>query len=508
MGEALLVVPAKRSKKVQRSKIPAKRARKTLQKSSPSLPNGTREEWYPLASDPDLHTAGVEIGARATFKGKGAPELRIVFRRGSTEAYVTCVHVAVYAGPLESLPSDAELARSSEHQKIHLAPEEHFFALNSFVAGIAEIGLRTMFAAAREAGDLPVGFNALMQAQFLQALFNIEPTATLELCLWVMDDAAQASGASRKARDYFIPIKKVVAGNKNAPVEILARLAGDDDQEVQKAVASNITWWNCTPEILAGFAGDADPRVRFAVAKHQHTPPTALAILAGDADKEIRRAVALHKQTPPEVLARLADDPELAVRGGVACNEHTPPEALARLALSCPICKVLGEKMFVDYDADMNFPEEVRGVKEVISFGYDDDLRRCSLCGTYFKFDYETDNDIICPTHTGEYKRIPAEKAEQMISEEQARQKATKQRYKREVRRKHGKVIDTLPEVERKIIAYLTDRLYDYSWAENLQKDLGLDAATMDNALAHLMQVNVVSQKKDGNYVRYSICTI
>ncbi len=505
------MVSSKRVKKVQRTKTPAPRVRKGGQKPSllppPSL-KGTREQWYPLASDPGLHAAGVEIGARAIIKGSGAPEMRIVFRRGSIEAYVTCVHVAVYAGPLESLPSEAELARSSEHQKIHLAPEEHFFALNSFVAGIAEIGIRTMFTAAREAGDLPVGFNALMQAQFLQALFNIEPATTQDLCLWVMDDAAQSPGTSRKAGDYLIPIKKVVAGNKNAPLEILARLASDDDQEVQKAVASNITWWDCTPEILAGFAGDSDPRVRLAVAKHQHTPPTALAILAGDTDKDIRRAVALHKQTPPEVLARLADAPELTVQGGVACNEHTPPEVLARLAVSCPVCKVLGEKMFVDYDADMSFPEEVRGLKEVISFGYDDDLRRCSLCGTYFKFDYVTDNDIICPTHTGEYKRIPAERAEQMISEEQARQKATKQRYKREVRRKHGKVIDTLPEVERKIVAYLTDRLYDNTWAENLQKDLGLNAVTMDSALAHLMQVKVVSQKKDGIYARYSINTI
>ncbi|OLS13035.1 MAG: hypothetical protein RBG13Loki_3330, partial [Promethearchaeota archaeon CR_4] len=86
-------------------------------------------------------------------------------RGGSKKVEETLVHVAVYAGSLESLQPDEDFARSSEKHPVSLAPEEYFFALNSYVAGIAEMGLGAMFTLAWEAGILPVGFNDLMKAQ-------------------------------------------------------------------------------------------------------------------------------------------------------------------------------------------------------------------------------------------------------------------------------------------------------------------------------------------------------
>jgi len=130
-----------------------------------------------------------------------------VFRAGDKEACVECVHVAVYAGPLESLPPDAELARSSESHPIKLAPEEHFFALNSYVAGIAEAGLGGMFALAREAGNLSVGFNALMQRQVLTVLSRIAPAVALDFCLWIIDDATE-----HPAPEFSVRIKKTLSG--------------------------------------------------------------------------------------------------------------------------------------------------------------------------------------------------------------------------------------------------------------------------------------------------------
>ncbi len=71
------------------------------------VPDGqTREEWYPLVNDPGLHAAGVEIGARAIFQPQGPPQLCIVFRLEAREWSVDCMHVAVYAGPIESLPNN------------------------------------------------------------------------------------------------------------------------------------------------------------------------------------------------------------------------------------------------------------------------------------------------------------------------------------------------------------------------------------------------------------------
>ncbi len=505
---------------------------------SPPLPSliGTLEEWYPLAKDPGLHAGGVEIGARATIKPNGAPELRIVFRRGKSEAYVTCVHVAVYAGPLESLPPEAELARSSEHRKIQLAPEEHFFALKSFVAGVAEVGIGTMFAVAREAGDLPVGFNVLMQAQFLRALFEIAPTETQNFCLWALDDATQAAGTSRQTLDYLIPLKKIVATNKDAPIEILARLAEDADSDVQGGVGSNIKWLNCAPAILASLAEDADKSVRIAVAKHQNTPPEALSILARDTDKSVRlavakhqnispetltnlagdtdinvrRAVALHKHTPSNVLVNLARDAELTVRGGVACNERTPSEVLAHLAKSCPICKILGVKMHVDFTTNGHFPEEVWRLDKVMWFHDWHDLKRCPLCSTYYDFTYFVDNDPYSPPMEdwAEYEQIPAEKAEQMINDENFRIKTQQQGYKRQVHRLHGKVIKTLPEEEKRIVAYLTPRLYQSTDVGEIEKNVGLDTVTVKKALVHLMQVNIVSESGSETNRRYSLSSI
>ncbi|OLS15100.1 MAG: hypothetical protein RBG13Loki_1287 [Promethearchaeota archaeon CR_4] len=67
------------------------------------------------------------------------------------------MHVAIYADPLESLPLEAELARTSKQHPVTLAPEEQFFALKSYVAGIAKVDVGRMFTLARDAGHQSVG---------------------------------------------------------------------------------------------------------------------------------------------------------------------------------------------------------------------------------------------------------------------------------------------------------------------------------------------------------------
>jgi hypothetical protein len=307
------------------------------------------EQWYPLANDPGLHAAGVEIGARVTPQPKGPPQLRIVFRAGGKEASVDCVHVAVYAGSLESLPPEAELARSSEHDPVTLPAEEHFFALNSYVGGIAEVGLGAMFAMARESGNLPVGFNYLMQQQVLKALVHVAPAAALDFCLWAMDDATQAGErvpklvlqavAARKnvppeilthlARDDDKIVRCILAQNEHTPPEVLTQLAVDPDGEVRTMAVLNA---HLPLEILLRFETDPEPSIRAAVAGNEHTPAEIINRLAANKDSNLRSYVALNKHAPPEVLARLAGDADRNVRRLVAQNRHTPPEALARLA--------------------------------------------------------------------------------------------------------------------------------------------------------------------------------
>jgi len=175
--------------------------------------------------------------------------------------------------------------------------------------------------------------------------------------------------------------------------------------------------------------------------------------------------------------------------------------------VSCPICERLGEALLVDFDEDEHFPDAFRELEMVQWFDESHDLRRCPLCGTYYDFRFVTDNDIFQPTHTGEYRRIPSDEAERMVQEEKARLEKEKKEYRKKVKRYHGKVIRTLQEIERQIVEYLTDRPYEHVYAAEISKDLGLDIAVVEKALASLKQKEVVTEwRLSGLPVKYYIC--
>jgi hypothetical protein len=173
---------------------------------------------------------------------------------------------------------------------------------------------------------------------------------------------------------------------------------------------------------------------------------------------------------------------------------------------SCPICKIIGESLFADFDEDQHFPDAVFRLEIVQWFDDLHDLRRCPQCGIYYDFTYKTDNDIFQPTHTGEYKRILSDEAERMIFEEKARVERQKKEYHKKVRKLHGKVIITLPEIEKQIVEYLTDRLYHNIIAADVSKDLGIDITVVEQALKSLKQKGVVSEwNLDGLPMKYHI---
>jgi hypothetical protein len=500
---------AKMTKKAVKTSSPAPGALEEALEPPPlSSLEKQREQWYPLANDPGLHAAGVEIGARLIFVEKKPPQMRIVFRRGSTEAYVACVHVVVYQGTLESLPPAEQLARPPDPRPVELAPEEHFFALNSYVEGLAVVGLGVMFHAAREAGDYPIGFNTLMQQQVRDALEKVAPAAMLDFCLWIMDDASKAVRDPGKLADFLVPFKKIVAWTKQVPLEVLAPLAGDANDDVRMIATNNDTWKTCSIKDLVDLASSANVCVRTAVALHWNTPPGALAQLAGDKNVNVRRAIAMHKQTPPEALARLAGDANLHVRRKVACNEHTPAEAIARMATSCPVCEILGTHGFADFDEDMELPDEFRKLEIVVKFSYDDDLRRCPICGTYYDYEFVSHGGV--QPQMGGYNRSTREKAEARIRAEKERIENYTKEYSRKVRKKHKAVIDTLTAVEKQVFDYLINRycasLAGWSDArkEDIVKELALDEKTIDSALAHLVELKVAESwpwSRDGYHI-------
>lgn len=162
--------------------------------------------------------------------------------------------------------------------------------------------------------------------------------------------------------------------------------------------------------------------------------------------------------------------------------------------VSCSICESLGEALFVDFDEGERFPDGFYKLEMVQWFSESHDLRRCPQCGAYYYFTFETDNDIFCPTHTGEYKRIPSEEAERMLQEYKACLEKRGEEYRKRVRKLHGKVIRTLPEVEKRIVGYLTDRLWDETYAEDISEDLGIDVAVVEKALESLKEKGVVEE--------------
>ncbi|MDR2637547.1 MAG: hypothetical protein LBB55_04345, partial [Zoogloeaceae bacterium] len=130
-----------------------------------------------------------------------------------------------------------------------------------------------------------------------------------------------------------------VAGNPNAPLSVLARLAGEDADFAKfvhrnlMAVARNP---NTAPERLAELADHEDYRIRDEVAENPGTPLYLLERLAEDIEFTAD-SVASNPNTPPELLARLVDREEeigdefVDIRCAVASNPNTPPELMARL---------------------------------------------------------------------------------------------------------------------------------------------------------------------------------
>ncbi|OLS15879.1 MAG: Ras family GTPase [Promethearchaeota archaeon CR_4] len=179
------------------------------------------EQFFPLKADIELERQGILIGARVevreaptryftssrknTSKSPAteiAPKInnRIVFKKGSQEQLVSCVHTAVCTlDATEAFIADEnqlfELSRNSDNELVRLPPEEHFVSLRSYVEGIAALGIRNIIGASYYSEKinpetLPFGFNSAMQRQIIEALRKLAPTATQALVRDVLIELA------------------------------------------------------------------------------------------------------------------------------------------------------------------------------------------------------------------------------------------------------------------------------------------------------------------------------
>ncbi len=120
------------------------------------------------------------------------------------------------------------------------------------MAGIAEVGIGTIFSGAWEAGDLPIGLNTLMQHQFLRELSEVAPAATINFCRGVITNISRISRESVSLREFLAPLRAILTS------------------------------------LVAGGA---------------HPSPSELVLLAKEPEKSIREGLAMNRYTPPGVLA-------------------------------------------------------------------------------------------------------------------------------------------------------------------------------------------------------------
>ena len=129
-----------------------------------------------------------------------------------------------------------------------------------------------------------------------------------------------------------------VAVNPATPIGILKVLAKEESakgesQIVQARVAENPSIpESLRREIIEVLINDLEPWIRKHVAWNELAPVEVLRSLAKDKWADVRRAVARNPVTPIEVLNSLSEDEHSSVRATVAENPKTPKDILRKLA--------------------------------------------------------------------------------------------------------------------------------------------------------------------------------
>lgn len=129
----------------------------------------------------------------------------------------------------------------------------------------------------------------------------------------------------------IVHVRRVVAGNPNTPLTVLARLAEDDCNSIRRSVAGNPK----TPvELLQKLSNDYCPDVRLGIAENPHTPTETLAMLADDDAVDVRYGVAENPHMPEAILLKLARDDNPYVRcRALKTLQMLAPDVKSRLTL-------------------------------------------------------------------------------------------------------------------------------------------------------------------------------
>ncbi|MBE0467997.1 MAG: hypothetical protein IBX55_00515 [Methyloprofundus sp.] len=119
-------------------------------------------------------------------------------------------------------------------------------------------------------------------------------------------------------------VRSFLAENPNSPVELLIKLADDEDEYVRSRLATNL---KAPVDLLVKLSKDGQ-NVRMSVAENIRTPVYLLIELACDRSWQVRMCVAINPNTPSDTLTSLSEDGHWGVQYRVAENPNTPIEAI------------------------------------------------------------------------------------------------------------------------------------------------------------------------------------
>lgn len=137
------------------------------------------------------------------------------------------------------------------------------------------------------------------------------------------------------AHDPAPHVRSMVAMHNQIPAEALHILAQDSSIYTRWVVARHR---NTPMDVLQRLLA-RDRGAPIAIAGNEQAPPEILQKLARDYRDYVRERVANNPRTPPEVLQKLAQDAHMDVREKVASNPCTLPETLKNMALKEPTKK-------------------------------------------------------------------------------------------------------------------------------------------------------------------------
>ena len=304
------------------------------------------EKIYIPFKDEILKKAGLEFLTRTTFR-MGNIQNEIGLRLGESWEFIDCIHIVIgkinVSDSGEMLYEHVHLETTAKSQ-IKLTPEEHFFALKSFVEYLLERGIQESIIDVlklKENEQYNFGFNHLMAAQFIEILFELVPNESKDLFLYLLENFyskfpnnfviyfednpklvklletlnLSPNMIDALANDTHPSIRSLIAKRGDLSQIIMKKLASDNYYMVKKNILQKKDLSN---DILDIFSKDNDWQVRLDLASYIYLPVDIIKRLASDENWEVRWEIARRNDLPDDVKNKLKNDDRKEVRANLS----------------------------------------------------------------------------------------------------------------------------------------------------------------------------------------------